>query len=168
MTRPKLRMLNPASKTRAVGLGAHVRTLGAAPAVKTTLDFYGSAAWKKLLREIIAERGRRCEDINCRTPNRGEGGKIYGDHEIELRDGGAPLDKRNVKLKCPPCHGIKTAKAREARAARQAKAEAAMLHRTTTRGGDGRESGRGASTARGPWLEGASNPGTFFSPGVRR
>src|SRR5262245_20442853 len=98
MKRPNLRMLNPGARARAAVLAAPVRMLGAAPAAKVALDFYGSAAWKKLLGEIIAERGRRCQDVNCRTPHRGAGRRIYGDHVIELRDGGAPLDKRNVLL----------------------------------------------------------------------
>lgn len=84
---------------------------------KTTESFYGSAAWKALMREIIQERGRRCEDPNCETP-RGPWGKIYGDHIIEIRDGGAPLDKANILLRCSPCHGRKTAAERVARGAR--------------------------------------------------
>src|SRR5438309_1732906 len=58
--------------------------------------FYGSAPWKALMARLIAERGRRCQDPACQTPNRGQGGKIYGDHIAELRDGGAPLDRHNV------------------------------------------------------------------------
>ena len=147
-------------------LGAPVRVLGAAPAIKATLEFYGSKEWKALLREIIAERGRRCQDVNCRTPHRGEGKRIYGDHLRELIDGGAPLDKANVLLRCAQCHGIKTAKAREARAARQAKADhAAMVRRSTTGGGEGRESGRGPSTAGGPSLKSAPSSAAFF-PGT--
>lgn len=75
---------------------------------KATHPFYGSSAWKALLREIIAARGRRCENRDCETPNRGTGLRIYGDHIRELRDGGAPLDPANIKLLCASCHRIKT------------------------------------------------------------
>jgi 5-methylcytosine-specific restriction enzyme A len=159
MTRPKLRMLDPAACARAVVLGAPVRTLGAAPAVKRALDFYGSAAWKKLLREIIAERGRRCEDVNCRTPHRGEGRRIFGDHVVELKDGGAPLDKRNVLLRCAPCHGRKSAAEREARAGREARAAEVAAKRP---GGTVADAGKGPSTAGGSSLESAPRPAAFF------
>jgi hypothetical protein len=44
--------------------------------------------------EIIAERGGRCEDPACiRTEPIT---RIFGDHIIELRDGGATLDKRQL------------------------------------------------------------------------
>ena len=152
MPRPKLRMLDPgAGGARAVVLGATVRTLGAAPVVKATVAFYGSAEWKALLRQIIKARGRRCQDVNCKTPHRGEGRRIYGDHDTELRDGGAPLDERNVVLRCAACHGRKTAAAREARAGREAKA-----------GGAVSKTGWGASTAGGSSLESAPNAATFF------
>ncbi len=75
---------------------------------KLTAPFYGSSAWKALLRSIIAERGRQCEARDCRTVDRGASGKIYGDHVRELRDGGAPLDRGNVMLLCASCHRSKT------------------------------------------------------------
>ncbi len=166
MTRPKLRMLSPGAKARTVSLGAPVRTLGAAPAVKRAADFYGSAEWKALVAKVIKARGRRCQDVNCRTPHRGQGRRIYADHIHELRDGGAPLDERNIFLRCGPCHMRKTAAVREARAAREAKADhAAMVRRSTTGGGEGRGSGRGPSTAGGPSLESAPTPAAFF-PGT--
>lgn len=149
MTRPKLRQLNPAARARSVSLGAPVRTLGAAPAVKVTLEFYGSAAWKALVRKVIKERGRRCQDINCRTPHRGQGKRIYCDHVRELADGGASLDERNVLLRCAQCHGRKTAAEREARAARDA-------------GGRAPNRGRERSTAVGSSLESAPRPAAFF------
>lgn len=85
---------------------------------KLTLAFYGSSAWKALLRSIIAERGRRCEARDCPTVNRGAGGRIYGDHVRELRDGGAPLDPGNVMLLCASCHRWKTLAAARQRNAR--------------------------------------------------
>ena len=116
--------INTAAAVRGVNLGARVPVAGEAAAAaaraeqrskKPVEPFYGSAAWKALMREIIRERGRRCEDPRCETSNRGQGGKVYGDHMVELIDGGAALDKANVLLRCARCHGRKTAEARRAR-----------------------------------------------------
>ncbi len=82
---------------------------------KQTDPFYGSAAWKSLMRTIIAQRGRRCEDPQHDPHHQREGVKLYGDHIVELADGGAPLDPRNILLRCAPCHGRKTAHERKLR-----------------------------------------------------
>jgi 5-methylcytosine-specific restriction protein A len=79
------------------------------PAPKRAEPFYLSAAWRSLMAALIAERGRRCEECG-RTSCR-----IFGDHIVELRDGGAPLDPSNVMLRCGSCHTAKTARARAER-----------------------------------------------------
>lgn len=81
------------------------------PMKKTADPFYKSAAWRNLMEEIYQERGRRCEECG-RTSTR-----LHGDHQHELRDGGAPLDKSNIKVLCGSCHQIKSARARAARMA---------------------------------------------------
>jgi len=43
------------------------------------------------------------------------GHRIYGDHVIEIADGGALLDPRNIVLRCPACHTRKTNIARAKR-----------------------------------------------------
>jgi 5-methylcytosine-specific restriction protein A len=119
-----LRRLDPGGRLRRADLAARVTRIddrlraearAARRSAKPTLAFYGSAPWKKLMREIIAERGRRCQDPACRTSNRGQGQRVYGDHIRELADGGEALDKANVLLRCATCHGRKTAAARAAR-----------------------------------------------------
>jgi hypothetical protein len=89
----------------------------ALPPAKAVDAFYTSPEWRALMAEIVAERGRRCEDPQCRraTPPT----RVFGDHIVELRDGGAPLDKRNVMLRCGSCHTRKTAEARAARTAKR-------------------------------------------------
>jgi 5-methylcytosine-specific restriction protein A len=82
---------------------------------KTVLPIYTSTEWRALIASIIRERGRRCEDPACQSPNHGAGGKVYGDHIRELSDGGALLDPNNVLLRCAPCHGRKTAAERAKR-----------------------------------------------------
>ena len=66
---------------------------------------------------IIHERGRSCEKCGASERN-GEFLRIFGDHIVELQDGGAPLDPSNVMLMCGACHSIKTVAARDARMAR--------------------------------------------------
>jgi 5-methylcytosine-specific restriction enzyme A len=118
------RRLDPAASARRVDLGARLPVAGQRAAAaaraahrsaKSVLAFYGSAEWKALMRRIIATRGRRCQDPDCETPNRGEGKKIYGDHVVEIADGGALLDANNIMLLCARCHGRKTAEAKRAR-----------------------------------------------------
>ncbi|MES2146581.1 MAG: HNH endonuclease signature motif containing protein, partial [Pseudomonadota bacterium] len=83
----------------------------ARPPPKITNRFYLSVEWKALVAEIIAQRGRRCEECgrrNCR---------IFGDHIVELQDGGAPLDRANVRCLCGACHSLKSAAERAKRTA---------------------------------------------------
>ena len=86
---------------------AETRTL--VPPPKVALPFYLSPEWRSLMAEIIDERGRRCEACG-RT-----GCRVYGDHVVELQDGGARLDKRNIRLLCGSCHTSKTNRAKVAR-----------------------------------------------------
>jgi 5-methylcytosine-specific restriction protein A len=79
------------------------------PPPKRAEPFYTSPEWRELMARIIAERGRRCQQcgrIGCR---------IFGDHIVELKDGGAPLDPSNVMLRCGSCHTAKTARVRAER-----------------------------------------------------
>lgn len=96
-------------------LGSRVATLDtsiAAPPPKVVEPFYTSAPWLNLMASIKRERGARCQDCGR------SGVRIFGDHIIELKDGGAALDRRNVRLLCGSCHTRKTAKARAERARR--------------------------------------------------
>jgi 5-methylcytosine-specific restriction protein A len=77
--------------------------------------FYLSPEWKALMARLIKERGRRCEDTEHEAGKPRDGVRLYGDHVTELSDGGAKLDPNNILLRCAPCHGRKTAKARAAR-----------------------------------------------------
>lgn len=87
------------------------------PPAKRADDFYLSAAWRRLMAEIIRERGRVCEDPHCDGRTHRPGMRVFGDHIRELRDGGAPLDKSNVMLRCGASHTRKTAAARAERMA---------------------------------------------------
>lgn len=88
---------------------ATLDTRTAPPEVKRAEPFYSSSEWRSLVERLIATRGRRCQVC-------GRARRVVGDHVKELKDGGAPLDERNVLLTCWPCH---TTKSNAARAARQ-------------------------------------------------
>jgi 5-methylcytosine-specific restriction protein A len=107
-----------ASKLRTIG---HKLRPSSRPGVimvreKKADPFYLSPEWKALMRHIIKVRGRRCEDQRHDVAAPREGVRLYGDHIVEVQDGGAKLDPSNVMLRCGPCHGRKTAEARAARA----------------------------------------------------
>lgn len=63
-------------------------------------------AWRA---EVIRRSGGACAD--CQTA----GKRLYADHVVELRDGGAPFNPANGAARCGACHTRKTAAARAAR-----------------------------------------------------
>lgn len=101
-------------------LPARVRTLDlrtVRPPPKRADCFYSSPEWRALMSCIIAQRGRRCEDPEHDPVRPRTGIRVFGDHVHELRDGGAPLDPRNILLRCGSCHSRKTAAAARRRKA---------------------------------------------------
>lgn len=78
------------------------------PPPKTADPFYLSPAWRSLMAAIITQRGRRCQQCGRTHDNRGRAIRVFGDHVIELRDGGEPLAPANVRLLCGSCHTSKT------------------------------------------------------------
>jgi 5-methylcytosine-specific restriction protein A len=85
------------------------------PRPKVKDHVYERADWRACIAGIIKQRGRRCENPSCKTPNHGAGQRIFGDHIQELSDGGALLDPRNIQLLCSSCHVSKTIAARKKR-----------------------------------------------------
>jgi len=88
-------------------------TRAAQPMPKAADPFYLTAEWRGLMADVLRQRGRKCEE--CGTTE----GRMYGDHVHELKDGGAALDPRNVRVLCHTCHQRKTARARAERMARR-------------------------------------------------
>lgn len=105
---PKVRMMRPRLKAmdhRTVK-PMDPRTYAARRKADPAMAFYGTSAWQTMRKEVVEERGYRCEDCGT-VPSR-----IYCDHVVELKDGGAPLDKTNIRLRCGSCHTTKTLRAR--------------------------------------------------------
>lgn len=88
------------------------RAIKLAPQSKQVDPFYTSPEWRSLMRHIKQVRGDRCQDPEHRSEHPRSGVRIYGDHIIERKDGGAPLEASNVMLRCSPCHQRKTAAVR--------------------------------------------------------
>lgn len=105
----KIRMLGPIIPTM------DTRTVKPAPRVPDPI--YSSAEHRRWRDEILRRAGGRCQDPNCKTPDRAT--RIYADHIIELKDGGAPFDLANGLGRCGSCHTKKTLKARGERARRR-------------------------------------------------
>lgn len=97
------------------------------PQAKRADPFYLSPQWRSFIAAVIKERGRRCEDPNCQTPGV-TGIRIFGDHVVELSDGGAPFDRRNILLRCGSCHTRKTIAMRAKRMAAIAPTDPAAPH----------------------------------------
>lgn len=91
----------------------------AKPAPKKADPFYVSPEWRALVAsEIVRRFGNKanthCEDRACLTPHY-RGIRVIGHHIRERSDGGAGLDRANVKFLCYPCHARVTAAAARAR-----------------------------------------------------
>lgn len=66
------------------------------------------AAWR---REVIRRSGGVCQWPGCAKP----AGRLFADHIVELRDGGAATDLANGQALCGAHHSAKTAGARAKR-----------------------------------------------------
>ena len=81
---------------------------------KVAEPFYSSAEWIALRDRVRREANGRCQAQGCGRTER----RMYVDHIVELKDGGAPLDRSNVWLLCASHHTAKTASERARRTAR--------------------------------------------------
>ncbi len=90
------------------------RSAKAKAAIYSSKEFL---AWRA---RVIARAGGRCEAVEdgkrCRRqlPDH----RVYADHRVELRDGGAPFDLANGQCLCASHHARKTAQARGTRMGR--------------------------------------------------
>lgn len=85
----------------------------AKPPPKRADKFYTSAAWFEVRDRVRREARGRCEAPGCGRAER----RMFVDHIVELKDGGAALDRSNLWLLCGGCHSLKTAAERARRTA---------------------------------------------------
>jgi hypothetical protein len=90
--------------------------IAAAPA-KTAAPIYSTPEYAEWRRVVIGRAAGRCQDPRCTFPGR-RGIRLFADHVVELRDGGAPFDPENGLARCGSCHTRKTAEERTKRQAR--------------------------------------------------
>ena len=79
--------------------------------VKIADPFYASSAYRAWRRIVIDRAGGRCEAPGCGRVDR----RMFADHIVERRDGGADLDMANGQCLCGACHTRKTAAERARR-----------------------------------------------------
>lgn len=72
------------------------------PPPKVVESFYSSAEWKICAAAIRRRDGYQCVKCGSRE------GRLYVDHIVERKDGGADYDPANLECLCAPCHGKKS------------------------------------------------------------
>lgn len=97
-------------------LGPRIPTLDTRVAkvpAKVALPFYSTPEWIALRDRVRAEAKGMCQRAGC--TRRG----YIVDHVVEIRDGGARLDRANLELVCSSHHSAKTAVERAKRMAKR-------------------------------------------------
>jgi nitrite reductase/ring-hydroxylating ferredoxin subunit len=89
-----------------------VRRVKAPP--KTVLPVYQTAEYRIWREAVIARAGGRCEavDNGKRCWKAQPRNRMFADHKVEIRDGGALFDPANGECLCGAHHSAKTAAAR--------------------------------------------------------
>ena len=93
-----------------------IDTRSAAPPPKAAAPIYTTRQYAEWRRIVIARARGHCQDPLCKYPNR-TGIRLFADHVVELKDGGAPFDPSNGLARCGSCHTIKTVAERSRRCA---------------------------------------------------
>lgn len=93
-----------------------IDTRSAVPPPKTAEPIYTTREYAEWRRIVISRAHGCCQDPSCKYPNR-HGIRLFADHVIELKDGGAPFDPSNGLARCGSCHTIKTVAERNKRIA---------------------------------------------------
>ncbi len=88
---------------------------------KVKASFYTTQEWKQFVRDILRERGRVCQKCHRMYDDMFRPIRVYLDHIIEIEDGGALFDRRNVQVLCGSCHTQKTLDTRKARSRKEHK-----------------------------------------------
>jgi hypothetical protein len=105
----KIKTLAPAVRT------IDTRTVKVAP--KMADAELQTAAHRDWRRQVLRNAGYRCEAVEngVRCTKAAPQHRMFADHIVERRDGGAPLDPRNGQCLCGSHHTSKTVAARARR-----------------------------------------------------
>jgi hypothetical protein len=112
---PKLRTLGPLVRS------ADTRTARPPlkpPPPKWKNPIYDSPEFRAWRAKVVARAGAQCEamdDYGNRCPKAQPHHRMYADHIIELKDGGALLDLNNGQCLCSSHHELKSAVVRAQR-----------------------------------------------------
>jgi|SRR6516165_6420259 hypothetical protein len=118
---PKLRTLAPLVRTLDTRT---TRPLPGPAAIsqrfKKADPFYAAPEFRAWRASVVARAGGRCEAIThgYRCTKAQPAHRMFADHIVELRDGGAPFDLANGQCLCGPHHLMKTAQTRRDRLAK--------------------------------------------------
>lgn len=84
---------------------------------KVAADVYQSPEYRQWREAVIARAGRRCEVVTDgkRCWKREPHNRMFADHKVEIRDGGARFDVNNGQCLCGAHHTAKTAQERAKR-----------------------------------------------------
>lgn len=87
------------------------------PAPKRKDSIYDTPEFRQWRSAVINRAGGRCEAMaeGKRCSKAAPRHRMFADHKVEIKDGGAPFDPDNGQCLCGSHHGAKTAKARAAR-----------------------------------------------------
>lgn len=105
MKQVRLRTLGPRLKP--------VDTRTVRPPPKVVESFYSSTEWKATAAAVKKRDGYAC--VKCGSRD----GRLYVDHKVERKDGGADFEHDNLWTLCATCHGLKGAAERVKRGAKQ-------------------------------------------------
>lgn len=92
----------PTLKPRIPTLDTRIAVAAAPRQQKVADGFYSSSAWIELRDRVRREAGGRCQVPGCTKRGR------WVDHIVEIKDGGAKLDRNNCMLMCASHHTAKT------------------------------------------------------------
>lgn len=84
---------------------------------KAADSIYATPEYRQWAQAVKARAGFMCEDCGR------SGVRLFADHVIELKDGGAPFDPANGRCRCGSCHSLKTAAEKRRRMVRPTKGE---------------------------------------------
>ncbi|MDE1914729.1 MAG: HNH endonuclease [Sphingomonadales bacterium] len=81
---------------------------------KRAASIYQTPEYRAWREAVIARAGRQCEAVErgLRCTKAEPHHRMFADHRVELRDGGAEFDPSNGQCLCGAHHTAKTAKAR--------------------------------------------------------